>query len=492
MTPQEIGWSLYIQERLPEIPEAVVKKITAVFIKAGFFSPVTFSSLSFATVASSRFDGETWEAVDEVLWEHMLQLHKNLPVRRPGLSEATQSDVAPSETTGLSPALVMAGAFKVSVTIRSGQILNCLMGVPLDRGLPEPHVVMNNIIKSPAFQAAKEKGLAREFLSSLVDQRLMESLAPDSRISYVSGVHSWVHFCDMVGIPPHLQLKVKEDDVCTWMSLHRKASTARSYKSHLRMACILAKEPTDWNTDRVRAVLKSLDKGEGVNLEKKKWVCSKELLHKLVEVLKTEPGMSWLRVLSVLSYHFQFRVFSEPMVTVYEDIRFEGLNKPLGQQSLVWWLNGRKNRPNIRHPLKRSCCCTQKNDQGICSESLCPVHVVLAFLESDPLWRLFQSSGTLGLRFMSDVKKAWVNPSLKSASQKAGDPDWRLASSHGFRRGAACDLALAGKELRVILQAGDWRSAAFREYIRSVQNDLAARAMVGLMGNTSDSDGEAA
>ena len=75
-------------------------------------------------------------------------------------------------------------------------------------------------------------------------------------------------------------------------------------------------------------------------------------------------------------------------------------------------------------------------------------------------------------------------------AQLVGDPHFAAAASHGFRRGAACDLAREGGTLADILATGDWRSAAFREYLRSIQDDTAGRAMAQLLGELTDSDAE--
>ncbi len=58
---------------------------------------------------------------------------------------------------------------------------------------------------------------------------------------------------------------------------------------------------------------------------------------------------------------------------------------------------------------------------------------------------------------------------LKAAATAIGDPTADRPSAHGFRRGFACDLAMEGDSLRDILEAGDWRSAAFRAYLADVE-----------------------
>ena len=71
-----------------------------------------------------------------------------------------------------------------------------------------------------------------------------------------------------------------------------------------------------------------------------------------------------------------------------------------------------------------------------------------------------------------------------------GDVNAKDAGTHGFRRGYACDLALCGAKLKEILEAGDWRSAAFRAYLESIKDELASKAMMRLLGSCSDSEEE--
>ena len=66
-----------------------------------------------------------------------------------------------------------------------------------------------------------------------------------------------------------------------------------------------------------------------------------------------------------------------------------------------------------------------------------------------------------------------LNTRIKSAAHAIGDALWELASSHGYRRGFACDMATEGdSNLKDILTAGDWKSKAFRDYLRGVEDDL--------------------
>lgn len=55
-----------------------------------------------------------------------------------------------------------------------------------------------------------------------------------------------------------------------------------------------------------------------------------------------------------------------------------------------------------------------------------------------------------------------------------------------FRRGCATDMALEGKPLYEILQAGEWKSAAFREYLD--RTELEPLAFMNAVENQSDID----
>ncbi len=52
-------------------------------------------------------------------------------------------------------------------------------------------------------------------------------------------------------------------------------------------------------------------------------------------------------------------------------------------------------------------------------------------------------------------------------------------------------MAVAGAKLKEILEAGDWRSPAFQDYIESVKDQLLSKAVTQMVGEASDEeDGE--
>ena len=79
---------------------------------------------------------------------------------------------------------------------------------------------------------------------------------------------------------------------------------------------------------------------------------------------------------------------------------------------------------------------------------------------------------------------------MKDVALAVGDPMAMSAATHGPRRGYASDLALAGAPLSKILEDGDWRSEAFRVYLESIRDQLRDRALMGILGDPSDEEGD--
>ena len=101
----------------------------------------------------------------------------------------------------LGPAQIVAGAFRVSVFVRSSAIVSAMLGLAPGEPLPTPNAIMNLLLKSPHFSKARSEGLGMEALLPLVEQRILEALSPGSRKSYLSGIHSWIHLCDLIDLP---------------------------------------------------------------------------------------------------------------------------------------------------------------------------------------------------------------------------------------------------------------------------------------------------
>ena len=82
---------------------------------------------------------------------------------------------------------------------------------------------------------------------------------------------------------------------------------------------------------------------------------------------------------------------------------------------------------------------------------------------------------------------------LRTQLQALGVKDALRYRTHDFRRGHAKDLVAAGASLREILNAGEWRSAAFLSYLDKdeLECDATLEAHVALDAVNESSDEEA-
>ena len=132
----------------------------------------------------------------------------------------------------------------------------------------------------------------------------------------------------------------------------------------------------------------------------------------------------------------------------------------MGVNVIYLKLATRKNRP-YGSLLKRTCWCAQNKDT-------CPVHV---------LGNYVQGLGK-GCQLFPGLTPGIVNSKLRSRLECLGITDARNYRAHDLRRGHADDLRLAKRPLKEILQAGEWRSPAFLQYldIESMDDDFVLSA----------------
>ena len=118
-----------------------------------------------------------------------------------------------------------------------------------------------------------------------------------------------------------------------------------------------------------------------------------------------------------------------------------------GSNALCLRLQRRKNRPQ-GSLLRRRCTCPANGPR------FCVVHRLKPFLAQrqpcEPLWSFDSGAALKRLR------------RLLTLSQVPAAPEYTFKA---FRAGKATALAAAGKSVGTILQAGEWRSAAFLSYV---------------------------
>ena len=116
------------------------------------------------------------------------------------------------------------------------------------------------------------------------------------------------------------------------------------------------------------------------------------------------------------------------------------------------------------------------------------VHQFHKFLTEDPMYPVAVRSQGNTLTISAAHDQSRLNLELKQCARAVGDPDASIAGTHGMRRGFARELALAGADPPTILERGDWRTAAFKAYIMSVQDKMVAQALLKMSGEHSDSE----
>ena len=500
-TPEQGWWDSCVDHRLVSHSLAHRRAISDALLLMDFGSPTAFFQTSHKVILTSRFE---WPHLDgapltDLLWESVVELHL-LEKPIPKDSRPTGRPLgSPSGTAGPPPpsaAEVAAQTMKNSVHLSATDLIRRALRILPGDLLPAPQKLIAKLRESAEFVQAFSSGesFVEEFLDAIVGHRVNESLVKSSRGQYASGVHSWMAYCYMVGIPPEDHLEVTEAHAARWLSLHRAPKTAASYRSHLKFACVLMKKSIAWDVPNgiLSKIIKGIAKPQGeLPTERTRWACRRKQAILMVQ-WALDNDLPFLALVIILSYTFQFRVFSELFKLRVVDISVEGADEQLGEQKLRVWLDRRKNRP-LRHDLWRPCTCKVSHEDGVSGSVLCPVHNLLKLREHLPSYARMSHlppSGQANLTLLDGFEPSSLNPLIRDAARATGDPLADRASSHGFRRGMACDLALERGKLGEILAAGDWRSAAFRVYLESISSEMHAQALLHVLGETSDSEND--
>lgn len=478
-TGVERVWATFLRGVWHGVSDAECQEFVTRFRAMEFHTVREFQALSVQQLSASRPE---WPVMTDSAWSRILDLRVAQVRARP--VPATPSTVASPIVTTVahSPAVQVVGLSKSSVEFRTSKILRQLLGLADSQPLPKPQNVVEECRRCVSVTMFPEYGVNPcDILQGLATQGVLQGLEPNSRLSYTSGINHWIKFCVMIeefnpgSKPPSQQLKVSEDEVLEWMTLIPEFKTANSYKSHLKL---------------VRVQVKAKMKKEPGDRKSVKWVCRKDQLLAMVEYCDSH-GMEWLSILLIVSYTFQWPVYSEFFKIAYLDIKFKGMESPRGDQCLDLTVNRRKNRP-YRHTLSRTCVCNAPTKKGQVSlgPKLCAVHRLHTFLQSDTLYDLASKTQSPQFILLQYIDSRKLNRLSKEVALAVGDPQAMAAGSHGMRRGYACDLALAGASLEQILEDGDWRSEAFRVYLESIRDQLHNRALVGMLGDQSDDEDE--
>ena len=246
-------------------------------------------------------------------------------------------------------------------------------------------------------------------------------------------------------------------DVEAFVAIFKNGNTAANYVGFIRWACTHLHLSLSWDTATLSATVKGARKRHERVFGGTKHAAQLLTEETLAKVVRTadrvqRPDVS---VFCLVAWEFLLRVQSEavPLCTGSPSY-LNGL--PPDTHSGVWVDNDgtlclklarRKNRPN-GSTLRRPCTCGTRGRQ------LCVVHRTQAWLASrqvaQPLWSFTPDTALKALRRMLTL---------------SGVPVADQFTLKAFRAGKATALAVQGKSLGTILQAGEWRSSAFLSYV---------------------------
>jgi len=270
-------------------------------------------------------------------------------------------------------------------------------------------------------------------------------------------------------LPPSL------DGLLQWSRLFRNRGTFGNYLSYVKLACEIQGAPVSvFAHPSLARAKESIRKRRLVEPRPLTWI-GLRVVQDLMMQLLMRPYLKELLMLFLTAYTFLLRVPSEglPICAHQAEAGLEAPVLHVRSGEIELWLPRRKNRLYPTR-LVRRCWCEQ-------CRLTCPVHVLGAYMASlrpgaRPFLHISASQALLALRELLcelNVEHAMSH---------------RL---HDFRRGHAEDLRRAGGRLGEILEAGDWSSGAYRDYLDKcrLERDRVAEAHGGCLPSDSESCG---
>ena len=295
---------------------------------------------------------------------------------------------------------------------------------------------------------------------------------PKSLKSAKSGMRAWFWFYRVFlrrkgnAFPPAI------DDLLAWSCVFRHPGTFSNYVSYVKLGCELVGVSTSvFKHPSLARAKKAVVKKQAFTARAPKFI-HLSMVKQIVEHA-TASGDKAFAMLCLTAYAFLLRLPSEALpIVVHSRLTTENRERPLLTMvdgSIRLELRRRKNRltPSV---LVRSCWCKQ------CSAT-CPVHVLGAYVEALPA----------GAQPFGAYKPGSALAVLRKVLGELHIAEAGAYRTHDFRRGHADDLRRMGKSLREILMAGDWRSAAFLDYLDQVQLEADVIAEAHL-ADTSDEE----
>jgi hypothetical protein len=359
---------------------------------------------------------------------------------------------------------------------KSNEELQQQLKVQLDKG---PRRAIDSMVK------ARERGQTKELQEMLANREteLRLSSQRKSLPQVAAGLKAWHIFATGVlqysaeaTLPPE-----SSSDVSKFLLCFSNPGTAANYLSYIRWSCREFKKSLLWSDSSLTSLIGSIKKQdlatrvanlpEGVRFEE---TAMDRLIILAWELQDPEWGL-----LACMAYQCLFRVQSEALPLQFGAPE-EALHPlPEARHSSVWMegkrvyvrLRCRKNRPQ-GSLLIRECNCEEGQARD---QRLCPVHCMdwNSQVPGQQVFRLSATAATQKLRRYATML------GLRGAGE---------ATLKVFRSSRATNLALQGRPIHQILEAGEWRSAAMLKYVAPEALDRGSLLTAAVMEEDADED----
>ena len=292
---------------------------------------------------------------------------------------------------------------------------------------------------------------------------IMKSMA-----TYRSEMKAWYNFVKWSDTGLYLQPPV--DLVLAYVAMFANQDSAAKYVSALRWAHHYARLPTaSFDT---QSLAQALSGGRKLLPSKRPFTyVTWDMAEKLVQRAKAE-GEEEQAALYALSANFLPRLRDELLPLRMDDLESHSMVEIVqcgaaGEElpALRISLLSRKNAPGGAQ-LTRRCLCSGKSSPHV----LCPVHSFLQYFHVTGRKRTGRCFSTSYDAFTKVFRRHLATIGVRNPSEY---------SSKAFRRGTAMELLKQGGRLGDILEAGQWRSPAFLQYmLRADIDELAVFDMI--------------
>jgi hypothetical protein len=324
-----------------------------------------------------------------------------------------------------------------------------------------------------------KRGLDRDVWLERARVAAIVGSCPKSHASVISGLRFWAFFAIRVLnlrgnlLPPTLE------GLLAWSRLFRNKGTFCNYVSYVKLGCeVLGLSVDVFAHPSLARAKEAIKKRRLVMPRQQTWI-GHDVLVRLLNLAADRPELNELAMIFLASYAFLLRVPSEclPMAAHEAPCNSEVPVFCIRGGEAVLRLPFRKNRL-FPTEIVRSCWCKS-------CKSTCPVHVFGAFMRGLPA----------GARPFALFNPGQTLLALRELLCELGIEHAMLHRLHDFRRGHAEDLRrLPGTTLGDRLDAGDWSSGAFKDYLdrRNLEKDrvAAAHGRELQLHVPSDSDGD--